>query len=133
MTDYKQIAAERTAANIQLIIEATQSPATFNDIVAATGINISGVRTLMLRNMEYFKFLGKIKREGSNVQNLYQAEASPMPTGQQVIYHNPYSQLTGDPDYIDKQDGVKIPFSTTNNLRASQKSAFTFVSGSTLS
>lgn len=123
MTEYQTINAERKVENLRKIIAASKLPSTFQDIVQATGINVCNVRTLITRNIEYFKYMGKTLARGDNRRRvMYQAvaeyNAEPAPVTAGGVIH----RLQDSTKY---HENMKL-------LRDNRKALTVFVSGSTL-
>jgi IS30 family transposase len=126
MTEYQIINAARLAENIKKIIASTQEPATFKQIAEASGLHHCNISTIIRRNEQLFKYLGKVSSvdgKKHKQQNLYQAkfdaELSPIIPSKGGTTYN----LQDDARY---HDNMRM-------LRENRKPLKVYVAGSTLS
>ena len=103
---------ELRTTRLAKILQFATHPVSVRDIAEATGFHHSYVRYIISENQRDFmcirqeKWQGKIKFwQGATVLNVQDS------TETQVIYHNPYHQLTREPDFIPRQHGQVNQFS----------------------
>lgn len=134
-THYANLQQERKLENQRKILAALTQPLTLTQLARQVNLSETHVGKLVRSMPNKVRRVDRVHNGKQHMSYTYVVVDKAINATDecgQVIYHNPYSQLTREPDFIQHQHGKPIPFTTIHNQRPSNKSARTFVSGSSL-